>query len=75
MDFLIDRDVLIISSINSATSLFSGFVIFSILGFMAHEQGVDIHQVAEKGMSYAYDIDIVSSSSRVRMWPGVIARN
>nr|XP_032825522.1 sodium- and chloride-dependent creatine transporter 1-like [Petromyzon marinus] len=43
------RDSIVLTLINSATSLFSGFVVFSFLGFMAQEQGVDISSVAEAG--------------------------
>ena len=35
--------------INSATSLYAGFAVFSVLGFMAYQQGVKIDKVAEKG--------------------------
>ena len=34
---------------NSGTSLYGGFVIFSVLGFMAKKQGVSVGDVAESG--------------------------
>lgn len=43
------RDAFILAIINSGTSFFAGFVVFSVLGFMAAEQGVDISKVAESG--------------------------
>lgn len=43
------KDAFVLAFINSGTSFFSGFVVFSILGFMASEQGVDISKVAESG--------------------------
>ncbi|GAA6067117.1 sodium- and chloride-dependent creatine transporter 1 isoform X1, partial [Tachysurus ichikawai] len=47
------RDTFLLSLINSGTSFFAGFVVFSILGFMAAEQGVDISKVAESGKNPA----------------------
>lgn len=35
--------------LNSATSFVAGFAIFSVLGFMAQEQGIPIAEVAESG--------------------------
>ena len=35
---------------NSGTSIYAGFAIFSVLGFMAHEQNLNVAEVAEKGI-------------------------
>uniref|UniRef100_UPI00398EB495 sodium- and chloride-dependent creatine transporter 1-like isoform X3 n=1 Tax=Pristiophorus japonicus TaxID=55135 RepID=UPI00398EB495 len=48
------RDAYLLALINSTTSFFSGFVVFSVLGFMASEQGVDISKVAESGPGLAF---------------------
>lgn len=43
------RDALLTSVINSATSFVAGFVIFSVLGYMAHVAGRPIQEVATEG--------------------------
>ncbi|XP_059505661.1 sodium- and chloride-dependent creatine transporter 1-like isoform X2 [Stegostoma tigrinum] len=48
------RDAYLLALINSTTSFFSGFVVFSVLGFMASEQGIDISKVAESGPGLAF---------------------
>uniref|UniRef100_A0A8C5E5H3 Transporter n=1 Tax=Gouania willdenowi TaxID=441366 RepID=A0A8C5E5H3_GOUWI len=48
------RDCLLLGALNSGTSFVSGFAIFSVLGFMAQEQGVDIAAVAESGPGLAF---------------------
>lgn len=43
------RDSFLLCLLNSSTSFLAGFAIFSVLGFMAEEQGVDISTVAQSG--------------------------
>ena len=43
------RDSVIVSIINSSTSFLAGFVVFAMLGHMAHAQNVPIENVAESG--------------------------
>ena len=46
------RDAVITSSINCLTSFLAGFVIFSVLGYMAHVQHKSIEQVGLEGRVY-----------------------
>ncbi|KAK5918257.1 hypothetical protein CgunFtcFv8_003036 [Champsocephalus gunnari] len=48
------KDCFYLCLLNSATSIVSGFAIFSILGFMTNEQGVDISEVAQSGPGLAF---------------------
>ena len=40
------KDTLLVGIINSATSIFSGFVIFSVLGYVAHIQQKEVKEVS-----------------------------
>ncbi|KAA0714550.1 Sodium- and chloride-dependent GABA transporter 2 [Triplophysa tibetana] len=49
-----ERDSLWLCLLNSGTSLVAGFAVFSVLGFMAHQQGAPIEEVAESGPGLAF---------------------
>ncbi|KAL0978146.1 hypothetical protein UPYG_G00166730 [Umbra pygmaea] len=48
------RDCVYLCLLNSVTSFVAGFAIFSVLGFMAYEQGMDVSMVAESGPGLAF---------------------
>ncbi|XP_019751340.1 sodium- and chloride-dependent GABA transporter 2-like isoform X2 [Hippocampus comes] len=48
------RDCIYLCLLNGSTSLVAGFAVFSVLGFMAKEHGVDISMVAESGPGLAF---------------------
>ncbi|XP_068196443.1 sodium- and chloride-dependent GABA transporter 3-like [Antennarius striatus] len=48
------KDCLWICLLNSGTSFVAGFVVFSVLGFMAHQQGVSVDTVTESGPGLAF---------------------
>jgi len=47
--FIHYRDGILVPIINCLTSFYTGFVIFSVLGYMAHMKGVEVKDVATDG--------------------------
>jgi solute carrier family 6 amino acid transporter-like protein 5/7/9/14 len=39
---------------NAATSIFSGFVIFAIIGYLAQELDLEVHNVVDEGVGLAF---------------------
>ncbi|XP_072361184.1 sodium- and chloride-dependent neutral and basic amino acid transporter B(0+)-like isoform X1 [Scyliorhinus torazame] len=48
------RDTIIVCVVNCATSVFAGFVIFSVLGHMAHIQNKPVPEVVQSGIGLAF---------------------
>ncbi|CAD5114513.1 DgyrCDS3637 [Dimorphilus gyrociliatus] len=48
------RDALVVAVGDGLTSIFGGFVIFSIIGYMAHELNVPVEDVATQGAGLAF---------------------
>ena len=49
-NFFLNRDAIVTSLVNCLTSFVSGFVIFTVLGYMAEKRQVEVEDVArDKG--------------------------
>lgn len=69
------RDSIIVACSNIATSFFAGLVIFSIIGFLAHELNVDVSKVVDqvctmgreagKNQYYAYLKSIIQCTNLI----------
>ena len=46
---MISRDALLVAIINCTTSVFAGFVIFSVIGYMSNITGEDVSKVVDSG--------------------------
>ena len=57
------RDSILVLFANAGTSIFSGFVVFSIIGYLAHEMDVAIDEVVDQGVGLAFMV-----------YPEVVAR-
>lgn len=64
------RDALLTSSINCLTSFLAGFVIFSVLGYMAQVQNVDIDKVGLEGPGLVFIVypEAISLMSGSTFW-------
>ena len=65
-----DRDALITCAVNSLTSFYSGFVIFTFLGYMANGMGKDISSVASEGYGLVFQVypEAISTLPFAKFW-------
>ena len=59
-----------VSIINCCTSVFAGFAIFSLIGYMAIKTGVEIENVVKEGPGFAFVVypDGIASMPAPQVW-------
>ncbi|XP_051923737.1 sodium- and chloride-dependent GABA transporter ine [Hippocampus zosterae] len=66
----ITRDVLIVSFINSFTSILAGFVIFSAIGYMAHIHNLPVDNISTDGPGLVFVVypEALSTMPAFQLW-------
>jgi len=64
------RDCLITAAVNSLTSFYSGFVIFTYLGYMAYSMNKEIQNVASEGYGLVFQVypEAISTLPFAKFW-------
>uniref|UniRef100_A0A6Q2X553 Transporter n=1 Tax=Esox lucius TaxID=8010 RepID=A0A6Q2X553_ESOLU len=64
------RDTLIVSLVNSATSILAGFVIFSAIGYMAHIHNLPVDNIATDGPGLVFVVypEVFSTMPLPQVW-------
>ena len=64
------RDAILVTMVNSLTSIFSGFIIFSVLGFMAKETGKNIKDIVQEGPALVFIVypEAISHMPIPQLW-------
>jgi solute carrier family 6 amino acid transporter-like protein 5/7/9/14 len=65
------RDAMIVSLIDTFTSLLAGFTVFAILGNLAHEMNVDVSEVAKSGPGLVF-VSYADAISKFEYVPQVL---
>lgn len=67
------RDVKIVTTLDTLTSIFSCVIVFGILGNLAYETGTDDIQIAVQGGSGLAFVSYPSAISKFDLWPQVFS--
>uniref|UniRef100_A0A182XLE7 Transporter n=1 Tax=Anopheles quadriannulatus TaxID=34691 RepID=A0A182XLE7_ANOQN len=64
------RDAIVVAISNILTSFFAGFVIFAIIGFLAHELDTSVDSVIDQGAGLAFVVfpELVGKLQMPRLW-------
>ncbi|XP_049540198.1 sodium- and chloride-dependent glycine transporter 1-like [Anopheles darlingi] len=64
------RDAIVVAISNILTSFFAGFVIFAIIGFLAHELDTSVASVIDQGAGLAFVVfpELVAKLQMPRLW-------